>query len=438
MPAHDPSLPSSKLHALGRALRHRNYRLYFSGQSLSLIGTWMTRIATGWLIYRLTGSALLLGTVGFAGQLPVFLLAPVAGVLADRWDRHRVLVVTQILAMIQSGLLAVLALTDIITVTHVLVLATCQGLINAFDMPARQALVVQMVDDRRDLPNAIALNSSMVNAARMVGPSVAGLLIGWVGEGVCFLVDAVSYLAVIATLILMRLKPPVRPAVPKRVVAEFIGGLRYAAGFPPVRAILALLALLSLAAMPYAVLMPIVASRILHGGAHTLGFLMAASGLGALGAGVYLASRSTVLGLGRVIAAAVAAAGVGLIGLSQSNVLWLSLALMPIIGAGVMIEIAASNTLLQTMVDDDMRGRVMAFYTMAFVGTMPFGSLVAGAFADRFGVPTTLLVGGVACIVGAAIFLARLPSLRRLVLPIYVRLGIIPEIANGMNRASDV
>ncbi len=438
MPADGHFLPSSKLHTLGRALRHRNYRLYFSGQSLSLIGTWMTRIATGWLIYRLTGSALLLGAVGFAGQIPVFLLAPFAGVLADRWDRHRVLVVTQILAMIQSGLLAVLALTDLITVTHVLVLATCQGLINAFDMPTRQALVVQMVDDRRDLPNAIALNSSMVNAARMVGPSVAGLLIGWVGEGVCFLVDAVSYLAVIATLLLMRLKPPVRPAIPKRVVAELIGGLRYAAGFPPVRAILALLALLSLAAMPYAVLMPIVASRILHGGAHTLGFLMAASGLGALGAGVYLASRSTVLGLGRVIAAAVAAAGIGLIGLSQSNALWLSLALMPIIGAGVMIEIAASNTLLQTMVDDDMRGRVMAFYTMAFVGTMPFGSLIAGAFADRFGVPITLLVGGIACIVGAGIFLALLPSLRRLVRPIYVRLGIIPEIANGMNRASDV
>jgi MFS family permease len=438
MSNHDQTPRSSRLRTVGRALQYRNYRLYFTGQSLSLIGTWMTRIATGWLVYRLTGSAMLLGAVGFAGQVPVFVLAPFAGVLADRWNRHRVLVVTQALAMIQSALLAVLALTDLITITHVIVLATCQGLINAFDMPARQALVVQMVDERRDLPNAIALNSSMVNAARMVGPSIAGLLIAWVGEGVCFLVDAVSYIAVIATLLMMRLRPPVQPAVPKRVVAELVGGWRYAAGFAPVRAILALLAVLSLAAMPYAVLMPIVASRILHGGAHTLGFLMAASGLGALGAGAYLASRSSVLGLGRVIVLAVAGAGAGLVGLSQSNVLWLSLMLMPIIGAGVMIEIAASNTLLQTMVDDDMRGRVMAFYTMAFVGTMPFGSLIAGAFADRFGAPTTLLVGGVACIVGAGVFLARLPALRRLVQPIYVRLGIMPEIASGMNRAVDL
>ena len=438
MPDSDHAPRTSKLLALGRALRHRNFRLYFFGQSLSLIGTWMTRIATGWLIYRLTGSALLLGAVGFAGQVPVFVLAPFAGVLADRWNRHRVLVVTQALAMIQSGLLAALALTDVITVTHVIVLATCQGLINAFDMPARQALVAQMVDDRRDLPNAIALNSSMVNAARMIGPSIAGLLIGWVGEGVCFLVDAVSYIAVIATLLLMRLVPQTRAATPERVATELLSGLRYAVGFAPVRAILALLALMSLAVMPYAVLMPIVASRVLHGGAHTLGFLMAASGLGALAGGVYLASRSSVLGLGRVIALAVAAAGVGLIGLSQSNVLWLSLALMPIIGAGVMIEIAASNTLLQTMVDDDMRGRVMAFYTMAFVGTMPFGSLVAGAFADRFGVPTTLLVGGAVSILGSGVFLARLPALRRLVRPIYVRLGIIPEIASGMNRAADL
>jgi len=436
MSDHRPPTRSGRLSALGRALRHRNYRLFFIGQTLSLIGTWMTRVATAWLVYRLTESPLLLGVVGFAGQAPVFVLAPIAGVLADRWNRYRVLVTTQVLAMIQSALLAALALSGRITVTHVIVLAVCQGLINAFDMPSRQALVVHMVDDRADLPNAIALNSSMVNAARLVGPSIAGMVIAWVGEGTCFLVDSVSYLAVIASLLAMRLALPVRSAVPKHVAAELKAGFRYAAGFAPIRALLGLLALMSLAAMPYTVLMPIIASKILHGGAHTLGFLMAASGLGALAAGAYLAARHTVLGLGRVIAAAVIATGVGLIGISQSTLLWSAMALMPVIGAGVMIQIAASNTVLQTIVEEEMRGRVMSFYTMAFVGTMPFGSLLAGAFAQRFGAPTTLLFGGVACLGSAAVFTMRLPALRRLVRPIYVRLGIIPEVAEGLRDVS--
>jgi MFS family permease len=427
---------AARLSMLGRALKHRNYRLFFVGQSVSLVGTWMTRIATAWLIYRLTDSALLLGVVSFAGQAPVFVLAPVAGVLADRWDRYRVLVVTQALAMIQSGLLAALALSDRITVTHVIVLAACQGLINAFDMPTRQALVVHMVDDRADLPNAIALNSSMVNAARLVGPSIAGIVIAWVGEGVCFLVDSVSYLAVIASLLAMRLALPARPAATRHVAAELAAGFRYAAGSPPIRALLGLLALMSLAAMPYAVLMPIIATKVLHGGAHTLGFLMAASGLGALAAGAYLASKNSVLGLGRVIAVAVIATGAGLIGISLSRVLWSTMALMPVIGAGAMIQIAASNTVLQTIVDEEMRGRVMSFYTMAFVGTMPFGSLLAGALAQRLGAPAVLLLGGVACLAGGAVFLARLPALRRIVRPIYVRLGIIPEIAEGLRSAS--
>jgi MFS family permease len=426
------------LRTLGRALRHRNYRLFFVGQGISLIGTWMTRIATSWLIYRLTGSAMLLGVLGFAGQVPTFLFAPVAGVLVDRWDRHRVLIVTQVLAMIQSALLAALALTGVVTVTHVVILSVFQGLINAFDMPARQALVVYMVEDRADLSNAIALNSSMVNAARMIGPSVAGVLIATMGEGICFLTDAISYLAVIVSLLAMRLALPKPPLTPARVFSELAEGFRYAMGFAPIRALLGMLALVSLMGMPYAVLMPIVATRVLHGGAHTLGFLMAASGLGALVGAVYLAGRRSVLGLGRIIATAVMALGGGLIVLSQSRLQWLSLAIMPVVGAGMMVQLASSNTVLQTIVEEGKRGRVMSLYAMAFVGVAPFGSLIAGGLAQRFGAPVALLVGGSACIAGAAAFLSRLPALRRLVRPIYVRLGIIPEIAAGLQSASQL
>jgi len=424
------------LRVLGRALRHRNYRLFFFGQSISLIGTWMTRIATSWLIYRLTGSAMLLGVLGFAGQIPTFLLAPLAGVLVDRWDRHRVLVVTQVLAMIQSGLLAALSLTGVITVTEVLILSITQGLINAFDMPARQSLVVYMVDDRADLPNAIALNSSMFNAARLIGPSLAGILIAWAGEGVCFLTDALSYAPVIASLLAMRIEPEQRQSAPARVLHELVAGFRYAIGFAPIRTILGLSALVSLMGMPYTVLMPIIATKVLHGGPHTLGFLMAAAGLGALFGALYLASRRTVLGLGRAIPTATVALGLGLIGLALSHLPWLSLALMPIIGAGMMIQMAASNTVLQTIVEDDKRGRVMSFFAMSFFGMVPLGSLVAGAIADQFDVKIALLAGGVACIVGAAVFSARLPEIRRLLRPIYVRLGILPEIATGLRNTS--
>lgn len=429
---------STDLRALGRALRHRNYRLFFMGQGLSLIGTWMTRVATSWLIYRLTGSAWLLGVLMFSGQIPTFLLAPFAGVLVDRWNRHRVLVVTQVLAMVQSGLLAVLSLTGVITVEHVVILSVLQGLINAFDMPSRQALVVYMVDDRSDLPNAIALNSSMVNAARLIGPSIAGLLIGWAGEGMCFLVDSVSYVAVIASLLAMRLTLPQSRPRSEHVLRELADGFRYATGFAPIRALLVLLALVSMSAMPYATLMPIIASRVLGGGAHTLGFLMAASGFGAVVGALYLASRHSVLGLGRLIPIAVATLGLGLIGLSMSRLLWLSLALMPLLGAGMMVEIAASNTLLQTIVEEEKRGRVMSFFTMAFVGSAPLGSLLAGALAERYGAPAALAAGGVVCIVAAGVFCARLPALRRLVRPIYVRLGIIPEIATGLQSASQL
>jgi MFS family permease len=417
--------------SLGRALRHRNYRLFFGGQSLSLIGTWLTRVATSWLVFRLTGSTLALGVVGFAGQIPTFVVAPFAGVWVDRWNRHRVLVVTQILAMFQSAALAVLSLTGRISVGNVIALSLFQGFINAFDVPARQSFVVQMVDDREDLANAIALNSSMVNAARLLGPSIGGVLIALVGEGYCFAIDALSYLAVIASLLAMRITVAARAPSGKRLMSELREGFRYAAGFAPIKYVLLLLSLVSFMGMPYTVLMPAVATRILGGGAHTLGFLMAASGIGALAGTLYLASRKSVLGLGKVIVLASGAFGAGLIAFSFSKNFWLSFAFLVPTGLGMMVQMAASNTVLQTVVDEDKRGGVMSFFTMAFFGTVPFGSLFAGLMADRFGAPTTIAFGGAACVAGSLLFLRKLPELRRLTRPVYVRLGILQEIAES-------
>jgi MFS family permease len=426
-------MPSSAtFRSLGRALRSRNYRLFFAGQSISLVGSWLTRVATSWLVYRLTGSALLLGVTGFAAQIPTFVLAPIAGVWVDRWDRHRVLVITQVMAMIQSALLARFALEGTITVAHVLVLSACQGLINAVDMPARQAFLVEMVDRREDLPNAIALNSSMVNGARLLGPSIGGVLIAAVGEGWCFLLDAVSYLAVLASLLAMRVPARARAGASRRVVADLAEGLRYAAGFAPIRALLLLVAVVSVAGVPYTVLMPIIATEVLHGGPHTLGFLMAAAGLGALTGALYLASRPTVLGLGRVIALGAAVFGAALVAFSRSHVLALSLVLMLVAGLAMMVQLGASNTVLQTIVDEDKRGRVMSFYTMAFFGTVPVGSLIAGVLATRIGAPDTILLGGVVCIAAGLAYLRALPALRPLVRPIYVRLGVLPADVAGI------
>jgi MFS family permease len=415
-----PARPS-----LLRALRHRNYRLFFAGQSLSLVGTWITRIATSWLVYRLTGSSLLLGVVGFCGQIPTLFLAPVAGVFVDRWDRHRVLVATQVLSALQSLGLAILALTGVITVAQVLALQVFQGVINAFDTPARQAFVVTMIEDRADLPNAIALNSSMVNASRIVGPSIGGVLIAAVGEGWCFMADAISYLAVIASLLAMRLPPRERTAPTTRVVEELRDGFEYVTTFAPIRTALLLLALVSTMGMPYTVLMPAVTAKLLHGGPHTLGLLMTASGCGALVGALYLATRRSVIGLGRAIAIAAAVFGVGLIAFGLSRSLWLSLIILPLVGAGFMVSLAATNTIVQTITEEHLRGRVMAFYTMAFLGTAPLGSLLAGVLADRIGEPHTIIVGGVACVLGAGWFASRLPRLRELVRPIYVRQGIL-------------
>ncbi len=409
-----------------RALKFRNYRLFFGGQSLSLIGTWMTRIAMSWLVYRLTGSAFLLGLAGFASQIPTFVLGPFAGVWVDRLDRHRVLVVTQVLSMLQSFALAALALPHRITVAEILWLSVFQGVVNAFDMPARQAFLHQMVERREDLPNAIALNSSMVNGSRLIGPSLAGLVIAGFGEGWCFFIDGVSYMAVIASLLLMEVRVPQVRRAAESVTAELREGWRYVAGSAPVRNILLLLALVSFVGMPYTVLMPVFATRVLGGGAHTLGFLMGASGLGALGSAAWLASRKSVRGLLRVIPTVAAVFGAGIIAFGFSRWLPLSLALLLVTGFGMIQQMAASNTILQTIAEEDKRGRVMSYYAMAFQGTMPFGSLIAGWAADRIGAPATLASGGGLCLAGAAWFVSRLGEVRRALRPVYTRLGIIP------------
>jgi len=421
-----------------RSLRHRNYALFFSGQMVSMIGTWMTRIATSWLVYKLTGSALLLGLVGFAGQIPSFLLAPFAGVFVDRISRHRVLVITQILAMFQSAALAVLDLTGTIQIWHVMALAVFQGLINAFDMPARQAFVVEMVTDRNDLPNAIALNSTLINGSRLIGPSIGGVIIAWVGEGWCFAIDAFSYLAVIASLLAMKLAAAPLPQKRPSALHQLREGFAYVAGFQPIRNILLLLAFVSLVGFPYTVLMPVFAKDVLHGGPNLLGLLMGASGVGAVMGAGFLAARRSVIGLGKFIPGMAALFGVGLIAFSFSRIAWVSLLLMVVTGLGFMVQTATSNTLIQTIVDEDKRGRVMSFYTMAFMRTAPFGSLIAGYVADRIGAPNTLLIGGIGCIIGAVLFYRALPRLRDFVRPIYRQKGILPELQTGSSAAAEL
>jgi len=376
-------------------------------------------------VYRLTGSLLLLGVVGFCGQVPTLVLAPIAGVWVDRWDRHRILLVTQVLSMLQSLALALLVFTSTITVAYILALQVLQGIINAFDTPARQAFVVVMVEDRTHLPNAIALNSSMVNASRIIGPSIGGVIIAAVGEGWCFMIDAISYLAVIASLLAMNVpaRPPARPDT--RVLDELRVGFRYVSRFAPVRSALVLLSLVSIMGMPYTVLMPALATKLLHGGAHTLGFLMTASGVGALAGALYLASRHSVLGLGRVMVWSTTVFGAGLVAFSFAHTLWVALAILPAIGAGMMITMAATNTILQTVVTEELRGRVMAFYTMAFLGTAPIGSLLAGVAGERVGPATTILIGGACCLAVAGWFALRLPALRVEVRPIYLERGVI-------------
>ncbi|HEY9876144.1 MAG TPA: MFS transporter [Candidatus Obscuribacterales bacterium] len=414
-----PSLP---------ALRSRNYKLFFGGQGLSLIGTWMTQVATIWLVYNLTKSAWLLGIVGFTSQIPSLVLLPFTGVLIDKYDRHRVIIITQVMSMIQSLALAFLALTGMINIWYIIFLSLFQGLIGAFDAPARQAFVPEIVERREDLQNAIALNSSMFNGARLIGPAIAGLVLATVGAGFCFLIDGISYIAVIAALLAMKLKPRQVVVNNTHPLQRLKEGFAYTFGFPPIRAIILLLALVSFMGMQYTVLVPIFATNILHGGPDTLGFLMAASGVGALFGAVYLSTRTSVLGLGKWIAFAPTIMGIGLVAFSFSRVLWLSLLTLALVGFGFIMQFTSSNTVLQTIVDDDKRGRVMSLYTMAFFGMIPLGNLFAGALASHIGAPYTLLISGVFCIIGSLIFAKQLPSLRRLILPIDIKLGISPKV----------
>ena len=410
-----------------RALYHRNYRIFFFGQTVSLVGTWMQQVAQGWLVYRLTNSSFWLGAVGFCSQIPTFLFAPWAGVVADRFNRRKILLATQSLGMVQALILAVLVLAGTVHVWHILILGFLLGIVYAFDIPTRQAFLVEMIDNPEDLSNAIALNSSMFHGARLMGPSLAGLLIATTGEGFCFLINGLSYIAVIVALFALRVHPLKKTGSSKPMLRGIQEGFSYAFGFTPIRSILLLLALLSLMGMSYAVLMPIFAKKILAGDAQTLGFLVGASGLGSLVGAIFLASRRTVRGLGRVIVASAFIFGVGLIAFSFSHVLWFSLLLMFLMGFGMMVEMASCNTVLQTLVEDDMRGWVMSLYTMAIMGMLPFGSLIMGGLAGRIGAQTTLGIGGFCCIIGSAIFAMHLPAWREMLRPIYRKKGIIPE-----------
>jgi MFS family permease len=412
-----------------RTLKYKNYRLFFSGQVVSLIGTWMSMTASSWLVYRLTGSTWLLGVVGFASQFPSFILSPVAGVYVDRLNRHHLLLGTQVLSMLQSFALAFLTITGAITIPAILVLNVIGGMINAFDIPCRQSLVISLIEKKEDLSNAIALNSTMFNAARLIGPSVAGAIIAMSNEGWCFFI------------VLLAMKVPPQPRPPRAQASafgQFREGWRYAVGSTPIRAIITLMGWVSLIGVPYGVLLPVFAGRILHGGPHTLGLLMTSSGCGALVAAIWLASRKSVVGLGRIIPIATALFGAGIIAFSLSRVVWLSALCLLLAGFGFMVQMASSNTILQTIVDDDKRGRVMSFFLMAFLGTAPFGSLLAGHLAAIVGAPLTILISGVCCMAGAVWFARNLPALRAAIRPIYMRMGIIPQIAAGLQTAAQL
>jgi MFS family permease len=409
-----------------RALRHRNFKLFFVGQSISVIGTWMTRLATSWLVYHLTHSALMLGIVGFSGQIISFLLGPFAGVWVERLERRKLLVWTQAASLVQSLALAALTFAGVITLEEIIALAALQGLINSLDMPGRQSFLVQMVQGREDLGNAIAINSSMANGARLIGPAIAGIVIAALGEAWCFLIDGVSYFAVIASLMMMRIEPLEIQRKAKSMMGQMREGWDYVRNFRPIRTILLLFAVVGLMGWPYSVLMPVFAAQILHGGPATLGWLTGASGIGAFISAISLAVRKSVRGLTGMLQISSAMLGAGLILFGLSSTLWISLILMVFIGFGMIQCAAVTNTILQTLVPEDKRARVMSYYTMAFFGSAPFGSLLAGMLAHRIGAPDTVMVTGVFCIAGSIWFTFELPKVRTAMRPIYQQLGIIP------------
>ena len=428
---------NSNLRVILRSFSSRNYRLFFSGQLVSLSGTWIQIVAMSWLVYRLTNSAFMLGLVTFLSQVPSFFFAPFAGVYVDRWNKHKTLIFTQAISMLQAFTLAVLTLTGSIKIWHIMLLSIVLGLTNAFDMPVRQSFVIDMIEDRKDLGNAIALNSSLVNMTRLIGPAVAGIIIAKFGEGICFMVNGVTFIAVIIALLFMRIKRTKLTNVHRHVFTELKEGFKYSFGFPPIRDMLILLAVLSFAIMQYTVLMPVFAKDILKGGSDTLGFLMASIGVGALIGAIYLASRKSVLGLGKIMAVSAFLFGVTIIIFAFSKNFMLSMIILLFAGVGFIALIATSNTILQTITDDDKRGRVMSLFTMALMGMAPFGSLAAGALADRIGGPLTIMISGIISLVCGVILTLRLPKLREIVRPVYLKKGIIPEVAKGLQVAAD-
>lgn len=430
---------TDRLGLMFRALKYRNYRLFVGGQSLSLIGTWIQMVAVTWLVYKMTNSAFILGIVGFSGQLPLFIIAPFAGVIADRWDKKRMLLITQSLALLQALILAVLVFLNLITIWHLIVLSVFLGIINAFDMPIRQSFVVDMLDNQKqDINNAIALNSSMVNGARLIGPSIAGILIATLGDGWCFAINCLSYLAVIISLLRMKIiKIPVKKSQ-TNVIGQLKEGFKYTFGFKPIKYLILLLAIVSLMGTPLTLLAPVFAKDFLHGDASTFGFLMSAYGTGALVGAIYLLNKKNVLGLGKLIALAVLIFGGGMIAFSLSRYLWLSLVIMMLAGMGMMLNVASTNTMLQTLAEENKRGRVMSFYAMAFRGMSPFGSLIGGSLAGLIGAPLTLILGGAGCLAAVSIYFKKLPSLRPYVRPIYEKMGLIPEIAVSVDKASEL
>jgi MFS family permease len=421
------TVQSQQIQSILRSLRHRNFRLFFGGQAVSLIGTWMQQIAMSWLVYRLTDSPLLLGVVGFSSQIPTFVFAPIAGVYADRLNRYHLLIATQTLAMLQAFVLAFLTLTGAVQVWHIIALSLFLGFVYSMDIPVRQSFFIEMLDRKEDLGNAIALNSFLFNGARLVGPSVAGVMIAVTGEGICFLLNGVSFFAIILALLAMRIPKKAITDRHTRLKESLTEGYRYVRDSVPIRHILLQIALMSFMGMPYAVLLPVFAKDILLGGPHTLGFLMGASGLGALTGALFLASRRSVIGLGRWIALTSCLFGAGIIAFAVSRELLFSMAMMLVTGFGMMVQMASSNTILQTIVDEDKRGRVMSFFTMSFMGMAPFGSLFAGSLASVIGAPGTLVIAGVCCIIGAIVFSRHLPEIRRHIRPIYRKMGILPQ-----------
>ncbi len=422
---------------IARALYHRNYRLYSYGQGISLIGTWAQRVAVGWLVYRLTDSALMLGVIGFVGDIPAVLFAPIAGVLADRWNRYRLIIILQFLAMLQAVVLVVLVLTDMVAVWHIIALTLFSGILISFEVPIRQSFIIELIERREDLGNAVALNSSLVNGARLIGPSIAGILIATVGEGMCFLLNAVSYVAVIGCFVAMNIKPQQRPAKESQLLGELKQGVAYVFGFPPMRSILLLLGLISLMGVPYQILMPVFAKDILQGGPPVLGFLMGCSGAGAFLGAIYLASRRTVLGLETFIAVATGIFGIGLLAFSLSSFLWLSLVLMVVTGFGMIAQMASCNTMVQSLSEDDKRGRVMSFYTIAYRGMYPMGSLFAGFLASRIGAPATLFIGGICVLAGGAWYARSLPAMREAIRPVLAGTGFLDADRRPVSRAPD-